>query len=132
MKIRAGFGLWVIVCLLCVVCSEEPAGSKNTSQSKLSGRWIGSTSSNSLDLQIAEDAGRITGSLQWVKITPSGEFDYQLNVMGNFDDPSVQMEFSGSNLSMSYSGMLSSDSKTIDGIFVDDFDIEDQIILSKQ
>ena len=116
--------------LLSVGCSETPTDSDD--DSKLSGHWIGSTSNNSLDIRITEEKGEIDGSLEYIRMPGEANFDYELDIDGDFNDPDVEMEFTGSGLSMSYAGTLSSDGKTIDGIFLDDFDITDNIVLSKQ
>jgi len=116
--------------LLSVGCSETSTDSED--DSKLSGHWTGITSNNSLDIRITEEMGEIDGSLEYIWMRGEANFDYELDVNGNFNDPNIEMEFTGSGLSMSYAGTLSSDGKTIDGIFLDDFDITDNIVLSKQ
>ena len=121
MKIKAVIVIFGIFVTLIIGCSEKSTTPPDNS--KLSGRWIGSTNRNSLDMTITES--NISGSLDYIMYMGDAEFDYELDVNGNFNDPNVEMEFTGSSLNLSYTGTLSEDNQTINGTFIDDFEIDD-------
>jgi hypothetical protein len=115
-----------------VDCSKDSTNPTPTETGKLSGHWIGSTSHNSLNMKITQIGGKLIGEVECIKILGGTEFDYTVDVNGNFSDPKVEMFLTGTNLSMLYEGTLSSDGNAIDGIFVDEFTIPDSITLVKQ
>ena len=83
-------------------------------------------------MQITQNGGKLTGEVEYIKYLGDTEFDYTVDLNGNFSEPEVEMLITGNGLSMSYTGTLSSDGKTIEGVFIDDFDIPDDITLARQ